>query len=91
MARDRVDGRASGAVRVSAALSSELREAGADRVRLLWRALPWALYTACSRCGDVGYCRGKRREAMLCLECFAALGPRGRGRGCRKRRKQGPA
>jgi hypothetical protein len=37
-----------------------------------WKAWgsEWALHTACSGCGEVKPCRGKRRAKMLCLACF---------------------
>jgi ribosomal protein S27E len=30
----------------------------------------YALYTRCSGCGEIHHCRGKRRERVLCIECF---------------------
>ena len=29
----------------------------------------WAMHTACSGCGEMKPCRGKRRSKMLCLDC----------------------
>jgi hypothetical protein len=43
-----------------------------ENAAILWRRWGngWALYTACSNCGEVRQCRGRRRARMLCLECF---------------------
>lgn len=30
----------------------------------------WAMYTRCTKCGEVVQCRGKSRKRMICLECF---------------------
>jgi formylmethanofuran dehydrogenase subunit E len=29
----------------------------------------WAMSTICSGCGEMKFCRGKRRAKMLCLDC----------------------
>jgi hypothetical protein len=36
----------------------------------------WAMFTTCSRCGQVQHCKGKSRERMLCLACFDEKAPR---------------
>lgn len=30
----------------------------------------WAMTTACSGCGQIKPCRGRRRAKMVCLDCF---------------------
>lgn len=32
----------------------------------------WAMHTACRGCGQVAYCRGRRRAWLYCFRCFAA-------------------
>jgi hypothetical protein len=36
----------------------------------------WAMHTRCAECGEVCWCRGRRRERMLCLACFDLKGGR---------------
>jgi hypothetical protein len=55
-----------------------------SRAQAAWKALPWALYTRCQRCGALAYCRGRRRASVVCFDCFASR-PRGR----RARRGEG--
>lgn len=30
----------------------------------------YALFTRCSRCGEMKQCRGKNRGRMLCIDCW---------------------
>jgi ribosomal protein S27E len=30
----------------------------------------YALYTRCDGCGNIAHCRGRTRDAVLCLTCF---------------------
>ncbi len=39
-------------------------------VRRRWRALPWARYGRCCKCGEISYCRGKTSKRVFCLDCF---------------------
>jgi len=32
----------------------------------------YACFCACSACGEIKQCRGKKRAHMLCLECWDA-------------------
>jgi hypothetical protein len=43
-----------------------------DGARLEWRSWghAFALFTKCSECGEVVHCRGRKRDRMLCLNCF---------------------
>jgi hypothetical protein len=45
--------------------------------RRAWQAWghAWSMYTACSGCKQVKVCKGKRRDGMLCLECFDEKAP----------------
>lgn len=36
----------------------------------------WARFTTCTRCGKYLYCRGTRKNMMLCLECFDSNPPK---------------
>lgn len=36
----------------------------------------WAMFTRCSRCGEMKHCRGRRRDGMLCITCFDEKAPR---------------
>ena len=49
-----------------------------ELARLAWRQWghAYSLFTACSRCGEVKYCKGKKRASMLCVGCFDEVDPR---------------
>lgn len=50
-------------------------EQGAVRLWRRW-GYRYAMWTACSDCGQVRHCRGSRRARMLCLYCFDLGRPR---------------
>jgi formylmethanofuran dehydrogenase subunit E len=37
----------------------------------------WARFAICSSCGEYVYCRGKRKNKMLCFPCFDENPPKG--------------
>ena len=45
---------------------------------LAWKrwGVAWMRFTRCSGCGEQRQCRGKRKNKMLCLECFDANPPK---------------
>jgi hypothetical protein len=46
--------------------------------RFRWQMLElkgFALFTRCDGCGEQRHCKGKSREQMLCLDCFAKNTP----------------
>jgi len=48
-------------------------EARARADWILWGS-GYAMHTACNCCGEITWCRGRRREWMLCLDCFDVTG-----------------
>jgi formylmethanofuran dehydrogenase subunit E len=46
--------------------------------KLAWKIWgeAWSMFTACSRCGEMKHCKGRKRASMLCLECFDEKAPR---------------
>lgn len=30
----------------------------------------FALYTLCTQCGEIKYCRGRQRDSVKCEECY---------------------
>ena len=43
-----------------------------QQARIAWAKWghAFALFTRCSKCGELRHCRGKRRAKMLCLDCW---------------------
>ena len=35
----------------------------------------WSMFTRCSRCDQIKVCKGRRRDAVLCLRCFDEKAP----------------
>jgi hypothetical protein len=53
--------------------------------------MPWALYTACSGCGEMRHCRGKTRDRMVCLACFVVADNNAKRQRPRTKRQGVPA
>lgn len=45
-----------------------------EQVKRAWQSWgsAWAMYTVCKSCGHYDYCRGRRKNKLLCLQCFDA-------------------
>jgi len=66
------DWRIRGAPRGPGARCGWSRSVGVSDPRRLWLALPWRMFTTCSRCRGFAYCVGRRRGRLRCLACFGA-------------------
>jgi hypothetical protein len=42
------------------------------RALIAWKSwgANWGKFTICKKCGESKYCRGTRRDNMICLSCF---------------------
>ena len=56
------------------------------RTALIWRDLPWRLFTTCTTCDTSGvYCCGKTRDTVQCLACAVTGTAPGGKRNARRR------